>query len=250
MKRIARVPKRYLQGTLDFACAAYAVINALSCACKLDLAGARRIFQETGIALAEYPALWRGFMRNETDHYWLVRYMLHRWCRAAPWKLRLRQPFSDCLLPDAGKRDLGEAELFLPEQEDERGPPLLEDARQEAASVWERMEDWLDGREKTGRAALLRFHRFLWHNGEIARGRETSAARDPAATPRRIETRPRISHWTCADAMDNGLLRLHDASSEANALLGLKAEDVLPEDGTRGLVRIVPESLVLLEPEP
>ena len=220
--------RRYLQGTLDFACAIYAVINALSCSHGLDLAGGRRIFQETAISLAEAPDLWKRFLRYETDHYWLVRYMLGRWCCAEPWRLAARQPFSDCLLPGGEAPDLAGAELFLPEKEEDHGPILHDKARKEAASVWRALEDWFGGRsgERPRRTALLRFHRFLFH-----------------------ETPPVVSHWTTARRLEDGVLHLHDASSEKSALVALEKSALLPGDGTRGLIRIVPESLVLLEPE-
>ncbi|MDR2489077.1 MAG: hypothetical protein LBD42_06265 [Desulfovibrio sp.] len=248
------MPRRYLQGTLDFACGIYAVINALACARGLDLVGARRIFQETGIALAEKPELWRSFMRNETDQYWLVRYMLRRWCRADPWKLCLRQPFSDCLLQAEETADLAGAEMFLPEAEEESGPPLLDRARREAALVWRQLEKWLSpgGRDWPGRTALFRFHRFLRHDVRPP-AQDSHPLRRRAGgskVPGKLRgTPPCISHWTSARGMADGLLYLHDASSEANALLRLEPADLLPEDGSRGMVRIVPESLVLLEPE-
>ena len=167
-------------------------------------------------------------MRNETDHYWLVRYMLQRWCTAAPWKLRPGQPFSDCLLPCKEAMDLAGAEMFLPERQNDNGPILLEKARKEAGSVWKTLEEWFGGQtgERPRRTAVLRFHRFLFH-----------------------ETPPVVSHWTTACAMADGVLHLHDASSEKNALFRLEKSALLPGDGTRGLIRIVPESIVLLEAE-
>lgn len=221
------MPRRYLQGTLDFACAIYAVINALSCTHGLNLTGGRKIFQETGISLAEAPDLWKSLLRNETDHYWLVRYMLERWCRSEPWNLTARQPFSHCLLPDGEASALAGAERFLPEKEDACGPDALDEARKEAAAVWRSLEDWFSGRNSGNRAAVLRFHRFLFH-----------------AAP------PVVSHWTTACGVEDGVLHLHDASSEKTALFFLEKNMLLPEDETRGLIRIVPESLVLLEPEP
>ncbi len=220
------MPRRYLQGTLDFACAIYAVINALAHTRGLDLAGARRMFQETEISLAEVPDLWKSFLRNETDHYWLVRYMLERWCGSAPWKLNVRQPFSDCLLPGKGGMDLAGVTLFLPEAESAQGPASPDKAGKEAASVWRTLEEWFDDRSgnRPKRAALLRFHRFLFH-----------------------ECPPVVSHWTTVRGLTGDVLRLHDASSEANALFSLEKDVLLPENGSRGLIRIVPESVVLLE---
>lgn len=220
------MPRRYLQGTLDFACAIYAVINALAHTRGLDLAGARRMFQETEISLAESPELWKSFLRNETDHYWLVRYMLDRWCGSAPWKLSIRQPFSDCLLPGKGGADLTGVKLFLPEAENAQGPASPDKAGKEAASVWRALAEWFDDRaeNRPKRAALLRFHRFLFH-----------------------ECPPVVSHWTTVRGLTGDVLRLHDASSEATALFSLEKDVLLPENGSRGLIRIVPESVVLLE---
>ena len=220
--------RRYLQGTLDFACGIYAVVNALACAHGLDLAGARYVFQETLSSLSEEPVLWKSFLRNETDHYWLVRYMLQRWCREQPWELVARQPFSDCLLPGGGEPELAEVEMFLPEKENDAGPVQPEKARKEAESVWRTLEEWFQGQNegKFRRPALLRFHRFLYHDFQ-----------------------PVVSHWTTARTISGGSLLLHDASSERNALLALDKHSLLPENGDRGLIRIVPESLVLLEPK-
>lgn len=205
------------------------MINALAHIRGLDLAGARRMFQETEISLAEAPDLWKSFLRNETDHYWLVRYMLERWCCSAPWKLNILQPFAECLLPGKGGLDLAGAKLFLPEVESAQGPAAPDKAGQEAASVWRALAEWFD--ERSGklpkRAALLRFHRFLFH-----------------------ECPPVVSHWTTVRGLAGDVLRLHDASSEANALFSLEKDALLPEDGSRGLIRIVPESVVLLEAGP
>jgi hypothetical protein len=122
--------------------------------------------------------------------------------------------------------DLAGAEMFLPEAEEDYGPILFDKSRKEAASVWRKLEEWFGGEPggAAARAAVLRFHRFLFH-----------------------DTAPIVSHWTCACGLADGILHLHDASSEKNALLSLRKDDVLPPDGARGLIRIVPESLVLLE---
>ena len=220
--------RRYLQGTLDFACGIYAVVNALACAHGLDLAGSKYVFQETLLSLSEEPSVWKSFLRNETDHYWLVRYMLQRWCREQPWELVPRQPFSDCLLPGGREPDLTRAEMFLPEKENDSGPVEAGKARKEAEAVWRALEEWFLGRNagRSDRPVLLRFHRFLYH-----------------------DLRPVVSHWTTAHTISGGALLLHDASSEKNALFALEKNSLMPESGDRGLIRIVPESLVLLEPK-
>ena len=93
--------RRYMQGTLDFTCGIYAVVNALSCIYGLELAQAKKIFQETLQTLSGQETIWNSFLSNETDHYWLVRWLLGRWCLSPPWKLDVRQPFADFLLPDS-----------------------------------------------------------------------------------------------------------------------------------------------------
>lgn len=231
--------RRYLQGTLDFACAVYAVINALSVMYALDLAGARHIFKETHVSLAGEPALWDDYLGNNTDHYWLVRHMLRRWCSGGPYALRLAQPFSDCLLPTDKDLDFTGVERHLPERETPAGPSSLAAAEKEARSVWRELDAWLGagnrspgtgGTGGTGgagvfpRAALLRFHRFV------------PGLRQPV-----------VSHWTTGKRLERSVLQLHDASSESGALLALERSALMPSHNGRALVRVVPESLLLLE---
>lgn len=220
--------RRYLQGTLDFACAIYAVINALACTRDLDLAGARKLYRETSLALSGWPNLWSAFLRNHTDHYWLVRYMVRRWCVDAPYRLRPVQPFSACLLPGGKISGLSGAALYLPEKEPPAGPSSPAAADREAGEVWDAVLTWF--KEANGaakkRAAVLRFHRFL-----------------PGVPA------PVVSHWTTAFCLERDALGLHDASSESGALLTLEKGVLMPGPGARALVRIVPESLLLLEPD-
>lgn len=217
--------RRYLQGTLDFACGIYAVVNALSCLYGLELTTARRLFQETLIALASVPDVWTAFVRNNTDHYWLVRYMLQRWCLEPPLRTTLVQPFSSCLLPGQDEFDLARTSLYLPEREEPGGPASLLAAMLEAREVWAEIATWLDPPVPTKkRAAVLRFHRFL-----------------PGVAM------PVVSHWTTACRVEAEILHLHDASSEKNALFTLERFALQPGIRERALVRIVPESLLLLE---
>jgi hypothetical protein len=218
--------RRYLQGTLDFACAIYAVINALACTRGLNLADARKIYGETSLALSGRPALWSAFLRNHTDHYWLVRYMVGRWCVDPPHRLRPVQPFSSCLLPGGKLSELTGADLYLPEKESPAGPSSLAFADREARAIWDAAVAWF-GRESGAaekRTAVLRFHRFL-----------------PGVAA------PVVSHWTTALRLERDALSLHDASSESGALLALEKDVLVPGPGARALVRIVPESLLLLQ---
>lgn len=220
--------RRYLQGTLDFDCAVYAVINALARLYNIDLAAARHIYQETILALSACPRLWEAYVRNGTDHYWMVRHLLSRWCGKGPWHVRISQPFGDGLLPEeryAALASLVDAPLYLPEgvayaHAGERSS--LKGIFPSSEAVWGAIASWLE--EKTRpRALLLRFHRFL-------PGMDT----------------PIVSHWTCGIRVFGEALFLHDASGEEGALHTLEKNALLTQAGAR--VRIAPESVTLLEP--
>jgi hypothetical protein len=70
--------KAYHQGQLDYFCGLYAFINALRLICGLDLADARLIFAQTLQELSAYPVLWQAMLDNDTDYYWLLRYLSGR----------------------------------------------------------------------------------------------------------------------------------------------------------------------------
>ena len=214
--------RRYLQGTLDFACGIYAVINALSLTHGLDLSGARAIFRETHLDVAARPALWADYSANTTDHYWLVRHTLERWCSTPPYRLAVHCPFGPELWTE--KSDLDRADRYLPERLPPQGPAKSAEAESEALRTFEACRDWLAARNSPGRALILRFHRFI------------PGVRTPI-----------VSHWTTGKSMENGVLHLHDASSEPRALMSLSKDLLMPFDGRRAPVRIVPESLLLLE---
>lgn len=218
----------YFQGTLDYACGIYAVINALSCTHGLDLAAARRILQEFFECLPGNPGLWRAFIRNETDHYWLIRRCLSRWCLGAHWEYKAQQPFSECLMPERQWVELNGVSAYLPEREAPRGPANAEKAGNEARAVWAALHDWFESHLATGnrprRVAILRFHRFL-------PGME----------------QPVISHWTTVQGLQGGVLMLHDASSERHAIRSISRMDCVPANAALSMVRIVPESVILLE---
>lgn len=219
--------RRYLQGTLDFACGVYAVVNALSCTHSIDLNKARLIFQESLEEMAGRPDLFRAFCRNATDHYWLVRCMLARAHSRYGCSLELFQPFSNCLLPTTENESSLQAPflgLYLPENAPPQGPASLETARQEALAVWQAFSFWLEGpagRQK--RAAVFRFHRFL-----------------PSCPA------PVVSHWTTGQSIAKNTLILHDASSEQGALTEIEQRTLLPGGSFRPLLRIVPESVTLI----
>ncbi len=206
--------RRYLQGTLDFDCALYALINALSCTRDIALAGARHIYQETMLSLSACPRLWEAYVRNGTDQYWMIRHLASRWCGGGPWHLRIRQPFGDCLLPDPHYADLAaltDVPLYLPEAAPDTGGELQ-------TTVWDTLAAWL-GRPARLRAVIFRFHRFL-----------------PGLAL------PVVSHWTCGARIFGETLVLHDASGEENALHSLEKGGLLT-----GMAHIAPESVLLLE---
>lgn len=218
--------RRYLQGTLDFACGIYAVINAFSHVHGLNLAGARRIYRESQLELAADRRVWRSYVGNETDHYWLVRHMLRRW--SLPGRalngagLTVICPFDGQIAPGEADENIAAAEMYLPERHPSAGPLSLAEAEAEALLVWQTLMRWFEvGGAK--RAALLRFHRFL---------------------PMIYE--PVVSHWSCVRAMDRRMLYLLDASAEDKALHELDRHSLMPGSGERALLRIVPESLFLL----
>ena len=222
--------RRYLQGTLDFACGLYAVINALACIHNLELAKARSLLQEFQLVLPEYPELWQAFIRNETDQYWLIRHSLSRWCSTPPLACTAEQPFSVCLLPRS-EDSLETARLYLPEREAPRGSSSPERLRAEAAEVWAALKARLGPVPRPGdplsprprRAAVFRFHRFLPGMGQ-----------------------PVVSHWTAACSLHEDILRLHDASAETGAVHTIAAADCAAAGPSPPLIRIVPESLVFL----
>ncbi|MDR1125945.1 MAG: hypothetical protein LBM64_07820 [Deltaproteobacteria bacterium] len=80
--------KAYHQGQLDFCCAIYAFINALKLVAGFGLADGRRILGETLREISARPALWEPFLDNNTDHYWVVRYLLGRYCRSGRFACR------------------------------------------------------------------------------------------------------------------------------------------------------------------
>lgn len=220
--------RQYLQGTLDYACGIYAVINALACTHGLDLSAARDVLREAFWALPEQPRLWRAFTRNETDHYWLIRRTLSRWCCGLPWEYRAEQPFGEALLPAPDGTGLEDVSLHLPEHEVPRGPSDFCKAGDEAAAVWAALRIWFAGQQSGNglysRVALLRFHRFI------------PGLEDPI-----------VSHWTTVCRLQEETLHLHDASSEKQAIRAISKSDCCPADFSPAIIRIVPESLLFLE---
>jgi hypothetical protein len=219
--------RRYLQGTLDFTCGIYAVINAVGCIRELRLPEARGIFNATLDAFAARPLLWGAFTRNNTDHYWVVRYMLQRWCLTVPCRPALSRPGGFALPVSDADVDPDIASAYLPERLPPRGPEsppggLSDAARREAGAVRDALREALKSGGVPRRAVLARFHRFL-----------------PGVAS------PLVSHWTCIISADTAALYLKDSSAEKEAVHSIRYDDLLPDAGSPKL-RIVPESLYLL----
>jgi hypothetical protein len=219
--------RRYLQGTLDFTCAVYAVINAVGCVRDLRLTEARGIFSATLDAFAARPLLWSAFTGNHTDHYWVVRYMLRRWCMTVPCRQAVSRP--GCFARPVSDADAEPdvASAYLPERLPPRGPKsppgsFSDVARREAEAVRDVLREALPSGVIHGRAVVARFHRFL-----------------PGVAS------PLVSHWTCIRSADSASLYLKDSSAEKEAVHCIGCDDLLPDAGLPKL-RIVPESLYLL----
>jgi hypothetical protein len=239
--------RRYLQGTLDFACAVYAVINAVSCVYRLDLFAAREIFRRTLLHFSENARVWEAFVNNRTDHYWVVRYMLRRWCAQGRFWLEPSLPFSRLGPPSDRELDLNTVSLFLPENHPpkipenhggragKRGTPAAAAGGDspvatggnpiwaaEGEAVLEALRSFFTRTPPGDGAAVLRFHRF-----------------QPGIA------NPIVSHWTTVSEADFEALRLWDSSSEDDALHSLPYASLLCADSPP-LLRVVPESIHLL----
>lgn len=215
--------RHYYQGTLDFACALYAVINALAVTHDLGIAKGGAIYTGTMEEIARHPAAWQAFLHNRTDHYWLVRHVLARWCTTPPLHYMITQPFSSCLLPGE-EPDLADAALHLPEAYMGPAGYFHPGVNGEQEQVWERLADWLGDNEAESRAAIFRFHRFL---PQVAL--------------------PVVSHWTTGRSVVGDTLLLHDASAEKNSLQHITRGSLFGREGLPPAVLIAPESLVILE---
>lgn len=219
--------RQYYQGTLDFACALYAVINSLAVTHDLGLARGGAMYTGTMEEIARRPPLWHSFLYNKTDHYWVVRYLLARWCTRPPVHYTLLQPFSSCLLPQEDTLYLENVALYLPEAYAGGAGYFHPGVEEEQKRVWETMADWLGNNEGENRTVIFRFHRFL---------------------PQMAQ--PVVSHWTTGRSVLGNTLMLHDASAEKSALQHITRGSLFGRVDARPSVLIAPESVVLLERAP
>ncbi len=214
----------FYQGQLDFFCAIYAVINALTAMFGLNLAQARSLLASTLNSVSEHPHLWEATLENKTDFYWLTEYMLAGCHKGATRPLFVYRPFAPggpAEVPETAC-DLAAALAYRPQT------PQNRFARQEGEdAVWSALEEWLPplaGAPAAGtarRVGLLRFHRYVPY------------MKDPI-----------ISHWSTADRFVAGTTHLRDASKEESALRALTRPQTAVHESL-----VCASRSVLLEPE-
>lgn len=214
---------RFYQGQLDFFCAIYAVINALTALYGISLSQARSLFATALADIAKQPVLWRATLCSETDFYWVVDYMLLNCAKGSSYPIRATRPFAD-------RTEISEsaADLDGISTEREVGPAITD-----PDIIWPALEGWLPKTQVQPRAgaarriALLRFHRYI-----------------------RYMDRPIVSHWSMMDCHYGGVFQLRDASKEESALYSLdRGETVFSPKlvSEKNPIRIEPESVYFME---
>ena len=215
--------QRFYQGQLDFFCAAYAVINAMTALYGIDLAQGRTLLASALADISRHPALWKATLYNDTDFHWLADYMLYACSQTAAYPVTVTRPFAAC-------REISPSALTLASAKINRAP--LETVP-DADSIWNAMTEWLPEtttQPKAGMAkqvVILRFHRYI-----------------------RYFSQPIVSHWSMMDCHHAGIFQLRDASKEENALYSLDREVTVfttEEISEKYQVRIEPESLYFIK---
>lgn len=220
--------QRYYQGQLDFFCAIYAVINALTALYGLNLSQARTLFATMLSDIAGHPGLWHATLTNKTDFHWLTEHMLHACTKGQSYPVRVFRPFTFERDLSEKAADLGNARAYSEASYDYdlRKP-------ENAPVLWQAFTQFLPDLPTQPRAgtarrvAILRFHRYM-----------------------RFVEEPVVSHWSVADRRHEGILHLRDASKEESALYSLDpavtvfAPELISETQN---VRIEPESIYFIE---
>ncbi|SBW05061.1 conserved hypothetical protein [uncultured delta proteobacterium] len=215
--------QRFYQGQLDFFCAAYAVVNALTALYGINLSQARVLLATALADVSRHPELWRATLYNDTDFHWLSDYMLLACGKAASYPVRVFRPFAET-------REIPESAADLATAKPYRDPYAM---TPDSDVIWSALEEWLPAthtQPRAGsarRAVILRFHRYI-----------------------RYVPNPIVSHWSVTDCHHAGVFQLRDASKEENALYSLDREVTVfaPElVSEKHPVRIEPESLYFLE---
>lgn len=220
--------QRFYQGQLDFFCAVYAVVNALTALYGISLTQARALFASILADISAHPGLWRMTLANKTDFHWLVAHMLLACAKGTSYPVRVFRPFTpEKELPESAA-DLSRARAHAEIRADKK---LL--LPENAAPLWDTLEQWLPHTPEQPRAGmasrvvLFRFHRYL-----------------------RFMNDPVVSHWSVMDHHYDGLFHLRDASKEENALYKLDksvtvfASALITEKHN---VRIEPDSVHFVE---
>lgn len=215
--------QRFYQGQLDFFCAVYAVVNALTALYGLRLSQARALLATALADVSRYPELWRATLNNDTDFYWLCDYLLLACGKASSYPVRVFRPFAEPAVIPESAANLAAAQSYR----------NLAATVPDADTVWSALADWLPATPAQPRAgsarkvAILRFHRYI-----------------------RYVTNPVVSHWSVTDCHHAGLFQLRDASKEENALYSLDRDVAVfaPElVSEKHPVRIEPESFYFME---
>lgn len=215
--------QRFYQGQLDFFCAAYAVINAMTALYGIKLSQARALLASALSDVSRQPDLWLATLYNETDFHWLTDYMLLACNKSTSYPMRVFRPFAE-------KREIPETAINLAEAKTFITPCATANG---SGEIWSALESWLPDTRVQPRAGsarkvvILRFHRYI-----------------------RYMNKPVVSHWSMADCHHAGILTLRDASKEENALYSLDREmTVFSEQqvSENFPVRIEPESLYFIE---
>jgi hypothetical protein len=260
--------KAYHQGQLDFFCGLYAFINCLKLIGVLNLEAARQIFAQALREISAHPTPWQALLDNDSDYYWLMRYLFGRFGREPGAAFNLGQlPLAPLALMDGRERrterqapfrtyGIAEAEmrarLDLKRAEeiklDELGRehmylrPLRSAERTEREKnwsmdgLWPLLQNWLPAGDL--------FNKFTGdgeqRNGLILRFHRYLYPGQP----------PVVSHWTSGLEFKGDTLHLFDCTVDSAAVHRLvPRECVLSASAltSERLIRIEPESIYFLE---
>ncbi len=221
--------RQYYQGTLDFACGIYAVINALGLLHGLGLDGARQIYAESMARISASPELWKKFLNNEMDHYGIVRDVLWQHCSARPWLCKVTQPFGNYFLrPENFPLAVTKGKLvdFEPyaSKTFSHNPSCYDESVMAQEEIVNSLSSWLNNTKTNTRVSILRFHRFMM-GAKI----------------------PYVSHWTTVKGVSSDAITLYDASSEARALQSIPKKNLFGAFFQEPEVLISPDSIIFID---
>ncbi len=220
--------RAYHQGQLDFFCAVYAIINALTLCYGIRLEDARKLLEQSLAGISSHSGLWLATLRNQSDFHWLVRALLKALEGQGSFFLRASWPFA----PDAFEPTVN---LFVPNPREADGVRLYHsppEPEPDLKTVWQTLCDWLpderNHEDVRPRTAVLRFFRFL---------------------PRLDE--PIVRHWSTARHRRGGVISLFDATPDKSAVHELPLANLMPSarhvPDDKAYLYIEPASVCLLE---